>query len=76
VSSASAVASAANLASAGTLPVEVAGIGAVLASAMSALINLPLVARLAKDRRLTRRIAWALGGIVILGAVGAIMQSF
>jgi len=76
VSSASAVASAANLASAGTLPVEVAGIGAVLASAMSALINLPLVARLAKDRMLTRRIAWALGGIVILGAVGAVMQSF
>ncbi|HEX9263084.1 MAG TPA: DUF4010 domain-containing protein [Candidatus Binatia bacterium] len=76
VSSASAVASAANLASAGTLPVKVAGIGAVLASAMSALINLPLVARLAKDRMLTRRIAWALGGIVILGAVGAVMQSF
>jgi len=76
VSSASAVASAANLASAGTLPVKVAGIGAVLASAMSALINLPLVARLAKDRILTRRIAWALGSIVLLGAVGAVMQSF
>jgi hypothetical protein len=43
---------------------------------MSALINLPLVARLAKDRVLTNRIAWALGSIVLLGAVGAIAQTF
>ncbi len=76
VSSASAVASAANLASAGTLPPQVAATGAVFASAMSAMVNLPLVARLAKDRLLTSRIAWALGGIVLLGAVGAIAQSF
>jgi uncharacterized membrane protein (DUF4010 family) len=76
VSSASAVASAANLATAGTLPARVAGTGAILASAMSALINLPLVARLAKDRVLTSRIAWALGSIVLLGAVGAVVQSF
>ena len=76
VSSASAVASAANLATAGTLPARVAGTGAILASAMSALINLPLVARLAKDRALTSRIAWALGSIVLLGAVGAVVQSF
>jgi hypothetical protein len=53
VSSASAVASAANLAAAGTLPPQVAGIGAIIASATSALINLPLVARLAQDRALT-----------------------
>ena len=76
VSSASAVASAANLASAGTLPPHVAATGAVFASAMSAMVNLPLVARLAKDRLLTNRIAWTLGGIVLLGAVGAIAQSF
>jgi uncharacterized membrane protein (DUF4010 family) len=75
VSSASAVASAANLATAGTLPARVAGTGAILASAMSALINLPLVARLAKDQVLTSRIAWALGSIVLLGAVGAVVQS-
>jgi uncharacterized membrane protein (DUF4010 family) len=76
VSSASAVASAANLATAGTLPARVAGTGAILASAMSALINLPLVARFAQDRALTKRIAWALGSIVLLGAVGAIAQTF
>lgn len=76
VSSASAVASAANLASAGTLQAHVAANGAVLASVMSALISLPLVVRLGKDRALTSRIAWALGSIVILGAVGAIVQTF
>ena len=75
VSSASTAASAANLFSAGTLPANVAAIGAVLASVMSALINLPLVARIGKDRRLTRRIAWALGSIVSLGAVGAWIQT-
>jgi uncharacterized membrane protein (DUF4010 family) len=76
VSSASAVASAASLAQAGTLPAHVAGTGAVLASTVSALINLPVVARLGNDRVLTTRIAWALGIIVILGAVGSAMQTF
>lgn len=76
VSSASAVASAANLAAAGTLPPQVAGIGAVWASAASALVNLPLVARLAKDRVLTWKLTWVLGGIVVLGALGAIVQDF
>ena len=76
VSSASAVASAANLAAAGTLPPQVAGIGAVCASVASALVNLPLVARLAKDRVLTWKLTWVLGGIVVLGAFGAIVQDF
>ena len=76
VSSASAVASAANLAAAGTLPPQVAGIGAVCASAASALVNLPLVARLAKDRVLAWKLTWVLGGIVVLGALGAIVQDF
>jgi len=75
VSSASAVASAANLAAAGTLPPQTAAIGAVIASAMSALVNLPLVVPLAQDRALTRRIAWALGAIVLLGAAGAAFHS-
>jgi uncharacterized membrane protein (DUF4010 family) len=75
VSSASAVASAANLAIAATLTPQTAATGAVIASAMSALVNLPLVARLADDRALTHRIAWALGAIVILGAAGAAFQT-
>jgi uncharacterized membrane protein (DUF4010 family) len=75
VSSASAVASAANLAAAGTLAPHVAGIGAIIASAMSAIINLPLVARLGQDRALTLRIAWALGAIVVLGVFGCIFET-
>ena len=76
VSSASAVASAGNLAAAGTLPPEVAGIGATLASLMSVIVNLPLVARLAKHRTLTRRVAWMLSGVVLLGAIGTVIQTF
>lgn len=72
VSSASAAASAGALARSGTLPVEVAGTGAVVASLASALVNLPLVARVARERPLTRRIAVALGVIVGLGAAGAV----
>jgi uncharacterized membrane protein (DUF4010 family) len=75
ISSASAVGAAANLAASGTLPPHVAGIGAILASLMSAVVNLPLVWRLAADRRLTRRLAWTLGGVVLLGAVGVIVQT-
>jgi uncharacterized membrane protein (DUF4010 family) len=76
VSSASAVASAANLSAAGTLPPSVAGNGAIIASAMSAIVNLPLVARLAKDRRLTLKTAGTLGTIFLLGVLGCIIQAF
>jgi uncharacterized membrane protein (DUF4010 family) len=72
ISSASAVASAGSLAGQGTLPAGVAGTGAVLASLMSVLVNLPLVARVARERPLTRRMALALGLIVALGAAGAL----
>jgi uncharacterized membrane protein (DUF4010 family) len=74
VSSASAVASAANLASTGTLSPSVAAIGALLASVTSALVNLPIVARVAGDRALTRRVAVVLGALVVLGAVGVAVQ--
>jgi uncharacterized membrane protein (DUF4010 family) len=70
ISSASAVASAANLAASGTVTPRVAAIGTILASLTSALINLPLVARLGRDRALTRRVAWVLGGVLVLGALG------
>lgn len=75
ISSASAVASAANLAAAGTLPPQAAGNGAVIASLMSAIVNLPLVARIAKDRALTLKTAGVLGAIVFLGALGCIIQA-
>jgi uncharacterized membrane protein (DUF4010 family) len=75
ISSASAVASAANLAATGTLPPQAAGNGAVIASLISAMVNLPLVARIAKDRALTLKTAGVLGTIVFLGALGCIIQA-
>ena len=74
VSSASAVASAANLASTGELSPSAAAIGTLLASVTSALVHLPIVARVAGDRALTRRVAVALGTLVVLGAVGVAVQ--
>ena len=75
VSSASAVAAAANLAAADRLSPHVAGTGAIIASLMSAAVNLPVVARLGRDRALTRRLAWTIGGIVVLGILGTAVQS-
>jgi uncharacterized membrane protein (DUF4010 family) len=74
VSSASAVASAATLAASGSVSASVAGIGAILASLMSVLVNLPIVARLSHNRTLTRRIAWTLVTVVLLGAIGVLAQ--
>jgi uncharacterized membrane protein (DUF4010 family) len=74
VSSASAVASAATLAAAGTLSAQVAGVGAIIASGTSALVDLPIVARVARDSRLTRRVGWVLGITILLGITGTIVQ--
>ena len=73
-SSGSAVASAATLAAHGTITPEVAGTGAVLASLASAAVSLPLVARVASQRQLTSRLAWAIGAILVLGILGAALQ--
>ena len=72
ISSASAVATAATLATHGTLSAHVAGTGAVLASIASALVNLPLIARLSHEHRLTQQLAIALGLVVLLGLVGTV----
>ncbi|MBV9386276.1 MAG: MgtC/SapB family protein [Chroococcidiopsidaceae cyanobacterium CP_BM_ER_R8_30] len=74
ISSASAVASAATLAANHTLEAQVAGTGAVLASMTSALVNLPLVARLSQEHRLTQRLVMLLGFSVILGFVGILFS--
>jgi uncharacterized membrane protein (DUF4010 family) len=74
ISSASAVAAAANLAAGDALPPNIAGTGAIVASLVSALVNLPVVARLAEDRTLAQRLAWVLGGIAVLGILGAFLQ--
>jgi uncharacterized membrane protein (DUF4010 family) len=68
------VASAATLAAAGTLSAQVAGVGAIIASGTSALVDLPIVARVARDSRLTRRVGWVLGITILLGITGTIVQ--
>jgi hypothetical protein len=60
--------------SAGSVPASVAGTEAVLASLTSVLVNLPIVARLSRNRTLTRRIAWTLVTVVLLGLLGVLAQ--
>jgi uncharacterized membrane protein (DUF4010 family) len=73
ISSASAVASAGSLAANGELAAGVAGTGAVIASLASTLIDLPLVARVGRDRSLTRRTGLALALVAALGVAGVIV---
>jgi uncharacterized membrane protein (DUF4010 family) len=74
VSSAGAVASAANLAAAGQIAPSVAGNGAIIASLASASIHLPLVIRVGRTPALSRRVAAVLGAIILLGAIGVLIQ--
>lgn len=74
VSSASAVASAALLAAHGTVTPRVASIGAVVATVVSALINVPFAARISNDTGLAKQLAWTMGALAALGVVGAAVQ--
>ena len=67
VSSASTSAAAANMAGHGQLSAALAGEGVVLASVASALINLPIIQRNAKDPTLSRRLALL---TIVLSAIG------
>lgn len=71
VSSASAVAAAAALSGAGKISPTVAGVGAILASLASAVVNIVLVARLSRSPALTRKVALATALVVGLGLLGA-----
>jgi uncharacterized membrane protein (DUF4010 family) len=70
-SSASALAAAANLAANGTLPPETAGMGAVIATLTSVLVNVPFVAR-SRHRVLTRRLLVAFAAVAVVGVLGAL----
>jgi uncharacterized membrane protein (DUF4010 family) len=72
VSSASAVAAAANLTALDAVNPQIAGIAAIIASLTSACVSLPVVARVARDRGLVRRVIRVLGGV----AVGAVLGLF
>lgn len=74
VSSASAVASAASLNAHGTLTASAAAVGAILATAVSALVNCLIAARVSHDASLARRLTRALGALVALGILGALVQ--
>jgi uncharacterized membrane protein (DUF4010 family) len=69
MSSASAVAAAATLASRGTLPPNEAGIGAVLASLTSIAFSLSFVLR-TRNRPLIRRLAWSMVCVTAAGGLG------
>lgn len=75
VSSSSAVASAASLASHQKVAVMVAGNGAVLASVTSVLSSLPLIMRIARQPRLSRELGWAIICILLMGVVGVVLQT-
>jgi uncharacterized membrane protein (DUF4010 family) len=72
VSSASAVAAAAMLASRDAIPTSVAAVGSVLASLASAAVNVALVARFSGSRALTLRTGSATAVVVVLGLAGAL----
>jgi uncharacterized membrane protein (DUF4010 family) len=74
VSSANTVASAALLAAHGTVTPQVAATGAILATAVSALINIPFTARISRDTGLARQIAWSMSVLAMLGVLGAVLQ--
>lgn len=69
VSSASATASAAKLASQGKISPAIAGISVVLTSVSSAFVNLPLVHQITHDRALVRRLAFHTFAAIFTGLV-------
>ncbi|MGN6725644.1 MAG: MgtC/SapB family protein [Tepidisphaeraceae bacterium] len=77
VSSASTTATAAQLAFAGRISPETAAIATILTSLASAGVNMPLVQQQTRNREMTRRLAFATGGIILIGMVTlAVSQSF
>lgn len=75
VSSASAVASAANLATHGHLRNDIAANGAVIAVIASTLVNVPLVARIAKTQALSGRTIRFVAALTLVGVAMIIGQS-
>jgi uncharacterized membrane protein (DUF4010 family) len=72
-SSASAVAAAAILAAKGTITPPMAGVCTIIASLASVVVDVPL-AMVAHARPLMQRLAWAMGILLVVGAVGVLVQ--
>ncbi len=75
LSSASAVASAALLAAHGTITPSVAAIGAVLATAVSVLVNVVFATRVSKDPGLKKHLTLTMSSLAALGILGVIVQN-
>jgi uncharacterized membrane protein (DUF4010 family) len=76
VSSASTTAAAANMVAHGQLQPGVAGTGVVLASLSSALINLPIVQRQAKNPALFRRLMMLTLALTVLGIAVLLLREY
>jgi uncharacterized membrane protein (DUF4010 family) len=76
VSSASSAAAAANLSARGEVSPHIAGVGVVLASVTSAIVNLPIVARQVGDRKVSLSIASIIAVQVVLGSIVIAAQWF
>jgi uncharacterized membrane protein (DUF4010 family) len=76
VSSGSTTAAAANMVAHGQLPPVLAGTGVVLASLASALVNLPIIQREAKNPALTRRITVLTLALTILGVAVLLLREY
>ncbi|MFT3693646.1 MAG: MgtC/SapB family protein [Kofleriaceae bacterium] len=74
LSSASAVASAGAVTTHGSVSPFVAGTGAVLATLVSAAVNLPLAAKVSDNRELARRLTLPILAIVVVGLVAVGVQ--
>lgn len=72
VSSASAVASAGELAAHGKLSATAGGVGAGISAVTSAAVSVPLVSRIARDARLTRWVCFGVGAVIAVGLIGVI----
>jgi uncharacterized membrane protein (DUF4010 family) len=72
-SSASAVAAAATLAAQGTITPPMAGVCTIIASLASVVVNVPL-ALAAHARPLMQRLVWAVGVLLVVGALGVAVQ--
>jgi len=76
VSSASTTAAAANMVAHGQLQPGVAGTGVVLASLASALINLPIIQRQAKNPALSRRLTILTIALTVLGIAVLLLREY
>jgi uncharacterized membrane protein (DUF4010 family) len=76
VSSASTTAAAANMVAHGQLQPGVAGTGVVLASLASALVNLPIIQRQARNRALFRKLAAFTIALAVLGIAVLLLREY